>query len=182
MVQLNISTEPKFKRPELLLHPPIPPALHGVNPRTIMGQEWWDSIRKPVYAANNHCCWACGVYQLDSGGPLHAHECYLYDVGEFKAYLSDVVALCEPCHKFIHSRRLRFLEKKRIVARGLKILKNAGLQLPEFQVKFAKGYLVAVPWKWRDVSEARIKPLGMMYKEFWSPKWRLVIVKPEVTK
>lgn len=136
MVSLNISDEPNFVRPELLLHPPIPRALHGVNPRTIRGQEWWDKVRKETYAKNNFCCFACGTYQLNGEGPLHAHECYEYDYEKFEARMVEVVALCSQCHDFVHWRRIKGSRRlMEIVERGLAILTKAGLPLPEGQLR-----------------------------------------------
>ena len=103
MISINLGASPKFTRPELLLHPCIPPKLYGVNPRSIYGQEWWDKQRKIAYVENNYHCWACGVHQLDAKGRqvLEAHECYEYDVSTYTAKMVAIVALCQYCHQFI---------------------------------------------------------------------------------
>lgn len=123
---------PKFLRPELLTHPNIPKPVHGVNPRTLKGKAWWDETRREAYARNNGCCWACGTW-----GRLEAHESYdiFYYAGII--VLREVVALCEDCHSFIHSGRLRMLwldgivEKSKvlyILESRMEMLKRAGLR------------------------------------------------------
>jgi len=133
--------KPKFTRPELLLHPNIPKPLHGINPRTIIGEEWWDIQRHKAYKRNNYCCWACGVHKSRAKYHkwLEAHEYYIYDYVKGEAKLKFIVALCYSCHNFIHSGRLTAMQErceisenkyKDIMTHGLKILKDAGLQKP----------------------------------------------------
>jgi hypothetical protein len=97
-----------FPNPELLTHPNIPKPLHGVNPRSIMGKEWWDEKRKEAYATNFFCCWACGTHKSKAAfhNWLEGHENYdiNYETGEVR--LNGIVALCHSCHNFIHSGRL----------------------------------------------------------------------------
>lgn len=173
MVAINASTKPKFVRPELLLHPSIPPALSGVNPRTIKGREWWDLIRKKAYAGNNYCCWACGVYQLDTPlGKLDAHECYEYDTEKFEARMTEVVALCRECHHFIHWRRIYFKPYcKPILQHGLEILHAAGLQLPGGQLK----HLWLIGGGHEFVGAEILE--GMPFSVMLSRKWKLKEVR-----
>lgn len=96
--------QPKFHRPELLTHPNIPRAVHGLNPRTVKEHEWWNKVRREAYAKNNGCCWACGQF-----GPMEAHECYNIYYYAAIIELKEVVALCRDCHNFIHSGRMRML-------------------------------------------------------------------------
>lgn len=101
-----------FPRPEILLHPNIPKPLHGVNPRSIMGKEWWDVERKRAYAEHGHRCWACGAHKKDGNGGvywLEAHECYDIDYSRGEVRLREIVALCKLCHDYIHSGRLQKL-------------------------------------------------------------------------
>jgi len=135
-INIRVSTKPNFTRPKLLLHPPIPSQLRGVNPRTIKGQEWWDVVRRQAYGKNNYCCWACGMYCLDTPGPLEAHECYNYDYGTYKASLKEIVALCCKCHSFIHGRFRSMSEGLETLRYGLEILNTAGLPLPYLQLRF----------------------------------------------
>ena len=125
--------------PKYLTHPNIPKPLHGVNPRTIKGQAWWDVKRQEAYSENDYCCWACGIHksQADYHQWLEAHEEYEinYETGEVK--LKNIIALCHSCHNFIHSGRLFIMFQKGkysrekildILARGFGILAESSLE------------------------------------------------------
>jgi hypothetical protein len=96
------------QRPEILQHPRLPMPLHGLNPRTIRGNEWWDQQRRAAYAANQYCCFACGVpaAQAKYESRLEAHEAYHIDYRGHRAEMIEIVALCHACHNFIHNGRL----------------------------------------------------------------------------
>ena len=91
-------------RPSILLHPKIPPPLHGLNPRSILGDGWWNKQRQKAYAAQDYHCWACGVEKTKAKYHkwLEAHECYEFDYGAGTARMIEVTALCHLCHNFIH--------------------------------------------------------------------------------
>ena len=143
-MNLNISdflnTETKYTfEPELLTHPNIPKPLHGLNPRTIKGQAWWDVKRRASYAEKRYKCFACGCSPNEDRiiQRLEAHEDYSvnYLTGEVK--LNRIVALCHSCHAFIHSGLLTLRYHKGelsrddtifIFDRGFKILKDANLK------------------------------------------------------
>lgn len=91
----------KFPDPSILLCPNIPGPLVRLNPRTIVGQTWWDKKRKEAYARFDRKCWACGTRHPESDG-LVGHEVYDYDYGKGSAKLREIVALCRDCHNFIH--------------------------------------------------------------------------------
>lgn len=129
----------RFRKPVYLTHPNIPKPLHGVNPRTILGESWWDIKRHEAYAENNFCCWACGVHKSEAmyENWLEGHEAYdiNWETGEVR--LEEIVALCHCCHNFVHNGRLEVLhqwgkvDRKKysyILSRGKRILKNAGLK------------------------------------------------------
>lgn len=131
--------EPKFTRPELLTHPVIPRSLHGFNPRTVLGEDWWNEVRKKVYAENSYCCWACGVHQSEAylHQWLEAHECYEYHPETARVVLIEVVALCWACHAYIHEGYLIRMAMKGEVTRdqanhavrhGAQVLARANLQ------------------------------------------------------
>lgn len=112
MTRITLGTavigKPEFVRPELLTHPPIPAALAGLNPRTIMGQAKWDVVRQEVYQENNYCCWACGIHKSRAWRHfwLEAHETYAYNEAARVARLNEIVALCQRCHMFVHANNL----------------------------------------------------------------------------
>ncbi len=159
---------PIFERPELLLHPPVPMPLHGVNPRTIMGGKWWEQTRYISYEKNNRHCWAC-IRKRDR---LEAHECYDIDYEYGTATLDEVVALCSTCHHFIHSNRLvRMVEAGIYVesiylavrAHGYRVLAKAGLDPspwarrnfePDYEIPTELLTLPMATWNdWRMIVE-----------------------------
>jgi len=99
---------PHFLKPVILLHPIIPKPLHGLNPRFLRGQAWWDQQRFAAYARNNYCCWACGVDKAAAKYHqwLEGHECYVIDYAAGTAEMIVVAALCHACHAAIHSGKL----------------------------------------------------------------------------
>jgi hypothetical protein len=124
-------------RPELLLHPNIPKPLHEVNPRSVMGKEWWDRERQMAYARMEYRCWACGVaqYMAKYHRWLEGHEHYKINYERGTVKLVEIVALCHACHMYIHDGRMRNLVDQgkmkqshmdAILAHGRKVLKDAG--------------------------------------------------------
>ena len=127
-------------RPEILLLERIPDALHGLAPRVIMGQIWWDRTRRKVYEDAHWHCQACGVHKRQAKGPnqwLDAHEVYETDYLLGKMVFKEIVALCPWCHAFIHTGRQENLLKQgkitkkefdAIQAHGNESLRKAGLK------------------------------------------------------
>ena len=101
-------------RPDLLTHPNVPKPLHGLTPRTILGDAWWNQVRQEAYRGYDYRCWACGVHKQDARYHqwLEAHEAYQYDYAHGRAELDEIVALCHTCHNFIHNGRLVVLLEK----------------------------------------------------------------------
>jgi hypothetical protein len=125
-------------RPEILTHPNIPKPLHGINPRSIMGQEWWDLKRKEVYAKNNFRCIACGVHKNNAKKHkwLEAHEFYNINYKKGIVEIVSIESLCHFCHNFIHSGRLKAIlgkdksleEVRAILEHGFEILSQNNLK------------------------------------------------------
>lgn len=125
--------------PSILTQQNLPKPVHGLNPRTIKGSDWWDKKRKEAYESNEFHCIACGVHksQADYHQWLEAHESYdiNYETGKIK--LIEIIPLCHCCHNFIHSGRLEMMYRSGDLARdkflfvlyrGFKILKSNGLK------------------------------------------------------
>lgn len=189
MTYISLAPNPLYTRPELLLHPQIPRPMHGVSPRNIMGQDWWDEQRRAVYAGNNHCCWACG-----DDGPLEAHECYDVDYERARMTFKEVVALCSDCHTFIHLGRAGSLvgsgkmterEFKRIVRTKYLWLKKHNL-LPGWQFyltlsSLSKSYIISKPqWLKRILAEGLTIPRPVYPQQPWET-WRMVFNGVEYT-
>ena len=161
--------------PEILTQPHVPKPLHGVAPREIMGQQWWDIQRQGVYASTLYHCAACGVHKSQAKGKQHleAHEAWEIDYNNGIATIKDIVPLCHYCHNFIHTGRLAaILDKEKttqeirdILEHGFKILADNKLKCFPFTLLFAqeigaktfkvkpyKTPLYDVPWgEWKLV-------------------------------
>jgi hypothetical protein len=138
-------------RPEVLLLPQIPKPLHGMAPRIILGDAWWNNIRKEAYRKLWFHCMACGTYKSEVKGSnkwLEAHEVYRTDYIIGRMYYLESVPLCPFCHAFIHSGRLQALLDKRqitqqrfsaIIQHGEQVLAKAGLvKSPPYNGPIAK--------------------------------------------
>jgi len=167
-----------FIKPELLTHPNIPKPLHGINPRTIKGDIWWNEVRQIAYKKNNYCCWACGMPKSMAlyHQWLEAHEEYKIDYSLGSCEFIDVVALCHTCHNFIHSGRLWMLymagkvSKQKItdiIEYGMTILENHKLS-PFYGTKIIQLRLKG--WNDADIYQ-ECERLNLNNNVTNNPKW-----------
>jgi len=178
-------TVPLFTRPELLQHPNIPRGLAGVNPRTLLGQDWWDAERRQAYEQNNYCCWACGIHgSQDPFEPrLEAHEAYDFDRSAKEARFRETVALCHSCHSFIHSGRLLALYRQLliplvkmeyIVVSRLKLLRKHHLKPYYFTLIIERIilYCETESQAYKVIAEQGLAPT---VRDRSSKRWKLII-------
>ena len=136
-------------QPELLTHPTIPKALHGLNPRTLKGQAWWNKTRQEAYKSTDYHCLACGVHKHSAKYHkwLEAHENYLYDYSTGRVEVQSIIPLCHSCHSFIHSQRLGMLlnigqinynKAFSIIQHGCNILSDNNLKGFNITIQFAE--------------------------------------------
>tara|TARA_R110002020_G_scaffold1049_2_gene5289 strand:- start:5 stop:628 length:624 start_codon:yes stop_codon:yes gene_type:complete len=127
-------------KPALLQHPNIPPPLHGLAPRVIKGQDWWDETRQDAYASTNYHCLACGVHKNEAKYHqwLEAHEDYTIDYENGIMNIKEIIPLCHSCHNFIHCGRLIMVNQKtkqgllkilEILNHGMTILRENNLPM-----------------------------------------------------
>lgn len=177
-------------KPEVLTHPNIPKPLHGLSPRELKGQEWWDITRKQVYEEQEYRCIACGVHKSDAKYHkwIEAHESYHIDYRKGSMTVDSIIGLCHSCHNFIHCGRLQMIWHKKeiteakyfdIMNHGFRVLKGSGLSPNATQANSYLGSLVRA---------GRKVPEGLAQKAFaiaaleeipkiqqdWS-KWHIVL-------
>ena len=124
----------KFGKPkkniEILRDPPIVPAMHEINPRTCLGNKWWQKVRKKVLAESGEYCQCCGELFTDVPD-CHERYNYKYRRKSVHVTLQEVVVICKLCHRFIHRgffnrqvKQGKFLEAYRIkvLRHGLALL------------------------------------------------------------
>jgi hypothetical protein len=181
--------------PSILQHPNLPKPMHGLNPRTLMGQKWWDEKRHAAYAERGFHCWACGVHKSEARVHqwLEGHEEYDIDYPRGRMVFRRVVALCSLCHGFIHSGRLYMIhfkgeitdaQFKAVIVHGFNVLQEADL-LPwsgtlesvllaaeENDWNGIRGYSVAKMRKM--LSEAKANEGDLGESADWGD-WRLVL-------
>ena len=127
--------------PEILEQPVIPPPLHGLNPRTIMGRTAWDGERRRVYRKYGFTCAACGVNGRDAFPltRLEAHERFSVDYGARRMTLVGMEPVCPACHAFVHGGLLELRLHsgqvsrelgRRILEHGTGVLRQSGGVVP----------------------------------------------------
>lgn len=152
------------REPQVLLHPQIPKPLHGVNPRSILGNTWWNKERKQAYASTAFHCIACGVHKFEAQIKQHleGHEEYRIDYKKGRMTYTRTIPLCHLCHFYIHRGRMEMLFRKRLItaAKCQKIISHGEHVLSEAGISFLT------------------KPESPNYDVEWS-EWRLVLFGKE---
>lgn len=140
-LRLNSQSVAWKLRPEVLLSGQIPKPMHSVAPRIVLGQAWWNKVRKEAYEATEFHCVACGIAKRHAKYHrwLEGHELYKIDYSAGRMTYLECCALCYSCHTFIHSGRMQALldrcemspEKFRdIITHGERVLRLVKLELP----------------------------------------------------
>ena len=128
-------TAPKIDGAPIITMPNVPAPLHGVAPRTILGNSTWTHMRKKCYFDADYKSQISGIDLDGSTSDLkcNAHELYSYDYIRGKAYFERAVCISPVEHNFIHSGRMLTMYKKKnplmpksyllkIVENGFKII------------------------------------------------------------
>lgn len=123
---------------KILTHPNIPKPLHGMAPRVLKGDDWWNEVRQKAYASTDYHCYACGVHKSKAKKHqwLEAHEGWDINYQTGVCEVVEIVPLCHFCHNFIHSGKLYMdagnkrpiAECRRILEHGFMILRNNSLR------------------------------------------------------
>lgn len=94
-----------------LLHPQLPKPLHGLAPRVILGDNWWNKERGEAYKSTGFRCKACGVHKSQAKYHkwLEGHEQYEIDYLLGLSRYVGTIPLCHYCHNYIHQGRLQTL-------------------------------------------------------------------------
>lgn len=192
MTRVRMHETPKclFTRPKLLLHPGLPRPLHGMAPRTILGEAWWTAERDAAFEHNNFCCWACGVHRTDAVEFqwLEGHEAYEINTRRGLVTFIEAVGLCHYCHSFIHRGRLRALVKaerepydklRQVLLHGLAVLEKSKVLRKQKGVTLERRLEQLrlddrdVPWdRWRMcVGDIYYAPVIKSYGE-WLQKYQ----------
>lgn len=126
-------------RPQILLGDNIPRPLHGLAPRVVLGDKWWNQTRRESYESTKFHCLACGVHKTQAMRFqwLEGHEIYETDYQKGRMVYKETVPLCHYCHNYIHDGRMRYLlsiheishqKYAAIIKHGDTVLLEAGLK------------------------------------------------------
>lgn len=174
--QKDINEDSHLKlKPEILTHPNLPKPMHGLNPRTLLGQTWWDKTRLEAQKRTNYICIVCGVHKTKAIKHqwLEGHEYWEIDYKKGKCKVISIEPLCHYCHNFIHSGRLTEIvggekskrEVKEILEHGFKILSDNKLKCFPVTLELAKKLGVKTNVKSYKAPESKIEWID----------WRLVL-------
>ena len=83
----------------------VPDSVWGSNLRTLLSKSAWDFLRKDAYDRAEGKCRICGR----PAKRLEAHEQWEYDEEAAVQKLTDILALCKPCHEVVHIGRTQLM-------------------------------------------------------------------------
>jgi hypothetical protein len=158
--------------------------MHGVTPRSILGQAWWNKTRKAAYESTIYRCLACGIRKREAKGPkwLEGHEVYSIDYLHGRMCYIETVPLCNYCHGFLHDGRMRALLEKGeithqkfalVMRHGEAVLVAAGLERAPYEDRqmqvqdmLLNGFVA--PWRdWRLILDGHEYPPKYKSEEHW---------------
>ena len=150
-------------RPEVLVNHIIPLPMHGMAPRIVLGQAWWDRTRRAAYKSTNYHCIACGVHKFEAAYHqwLEGHEVYDIDFLMGRMEYVETVPLCHFCHNYIHDGRLRaLLEQGKIHhAKYVAIIKHGDAVLARHSLTRERHEGPMAEWRdWRLVVDGKEYP------------------------
>lgn len=168
-------------RPDLLLHPKIPPPLHSLAPRNVLGKKWWDVTRKAANEAQGDKCAVCGVHKSKAWYRkyLEGHESYNIDYDNHVVTLKEVVGLCHSCHNYIHVGRLIKQYQDEVVSEQyVKNVLNWGIQklsIAGLKPQATQAYHWLILFKNYSPSEAKqyVIEKGLEEEKFNPDSWDL---------
>lgn len=154
--------------PEILQHPNIPKPLHGLAPRVVLGQYWWDRTRQKAYESTNYHCIACGVHKTDAKYHqwLEAHENFTMDYNKGIMEINSIIPLCHSCHNFIHSGRLYATLTDDTEEKAKDILRHGFTILEANDLAAFPGTIEVA-----DLMEVEHNCTGLRYKIDRQPEW-----------
>lgn len=193
VIEVDEWVAPKHDGPAILTMPNIPHPLHGMAPRTLLGEQNWDEMRRKCYQDANYICQASG---LQCSGPPHAHELYSIDYKHQTMTFERAVCLTGELHtKFIHSGRAITMHAKgewghstaqllTVAKTGFQLIKEWNDTHPDEQLRVFYAFLA-----WMEVKDLRrwLQPMIEQYEiKFYKPSiattspktwsnWKLII-------
>lgn len=79
----------------------------GITPerQTFYRSEEWKKVAAEVWARDEGKCQRCGLDHSEGKRKFHIHHIANFDNKELRARLDNLVLLCSPCHRFVHSQK-----------------------------------------------------------------------------
>lgn len=188
---------PEENDAQILAGPNLVKPLHGMNPRTIMGDNAWGKLRKRTYYLANYKCQICGE-DCSSPGAMDAHELYSINYVTGEARFAKVIGICKNCHNFYHSGRMFTLCKNKNPLyqpeKVLSIVEHGFRLIYEWNKKHhrkdkIKAYAIFLEYlKQPELAETMEKLIDKYEMEFWGEDtkhicdwedWKLIFGKRE---
>lgn len=103
----------------------VPQPLWGINPRSLLPKETWDSLRQLTYSQTGNRCYICGC--RGEKWPVECDEMWSYSLvssTSANARFEGLQALCPSCHQIHHFGKARVEGKEEIAFARLRYFNN----------------------------------------------------------